>query len=69
MIKEATQNRQIKIGVQIGDLAHERLEHTRRIDEIDKILGSLEAHFLELEQVKRDLGTEEAILKAQTPEE
>jgi hypothetical protein len=68
LIKDSTQNRQIRIGAQIGDLSHERLQHQRRVEEIDKTLLILEGKYVELEQVKRDLDTEEAIQKAKNTE-
>lgn len=69
MLKENLLKRKTEYSAKIGDLAHERLQHQRRIEDIDKAILQLQGAIIEIDQCSREVSTEEAINQAKKKEE
>ncbi len=57
-------NRKDDIGIKIKELAYERLQLTRRVEEIDKYLGQLEGAQAANDLVQKDIDLRETIAQA-----
>lgn len=58
-------NHREMIGAKIRDLAYQRLQFTRQIEEIDKILAELEGAQAANDMVQKDIDLRETITQAQ----
>ena len=67
--KDELTKKMVKWQQTLADMVYERLKLSRQIEKLDQDIGQLEGALLALKSVEADMKTEEAILKAQTPEE
>jgi prefoldin subunit 5 len=68
VIKENQQSRREHFNFEVGSLAYQRIKLQKQIEEIDRKITQLEGAITENDNLRRDLGSEEAIQEAQKKE-